>query len=63
VVKAQQPVDSDGSKSQNENKESQFQKGRNKNDAKKEKKTKVPAGFALLHGFTATNVGKNRLTV
>ncbi|KAJ7700014.1 hypothetical protein B0H17DRAFT_274889 [Mycena rosella] len=29
----------------------------------KDKKTKVPAGFALMHGFTATNVGKNRLTV
>lgn len=30
---------------------------------KKAKKAKVPAGFALMHGFTATNVGKNRLTV
>ncbi|KAF8627191.1 hypothetical protein AX15_004509 [Amanita polypyramis BW_CC] len=27
------------------------------------KKSKVPAGFALMHGFTATNVGKERLTV
>jgi hypothetical protein len=23
----------------------------------------VPAGLALMHGFSATNVGKNRLTV
>jgi hypothetical protein len=30
---------------------------------KKGKASKVPAGFALMHGFTATNVGKNRLTV
>ncbi|KAJ7498993.1 hypothetical protein FB451DRAFT_1203845 [Mycena latifolia] len=29
----------------------------------KGKKTKNPAGFALMHGFTATNVGKNRLTL
>ena len=27
------------------------------------KKPKIPAGFALMHGFAATNVGKNRLTV
>lgn len=31
--------------------------------AKKGKKNSIPAGFALMHGFTATNVGKNRLTV
>jgi hypothetical protein len=31
--------------------------------AKKNKKNSIPAGFALMHGFTATNVGKNRLTV
>jgi hypothetical protein len=30
---------------------------------KKAKKSKIPAGLALMHGFTATNVGKNRLTV
>lgn len=24
---------------------------------------KLPAGFALMHGFSATNVGKERLTV
>ncbi|CAK5275568.1 unnamed protein product [Mycena citricolor] len=29
----------------------------------KAKKPKVPSGFALMHGFLATNVGKNRLTV
>ena len=26
-------------------------------------KPKVPAALALMHGFAATNVGKNRLTV
>ncbi|KAF7983850.1 hypothetical protein HWV62_18166 [Athelia sp. TMB] len=30
---------------------------------KKEKKNKVPAGLALLYGFSAGNVGKNRLTL
>lgn len=29
----------------------------------KKAKQKLPAGLALMHGFTATNVGKNRLTV
>lgn len=29
----------------------------------KDKSAKLPAGFALMHGFSATNVGKNRLTV
>ncbi|KAJ6599137.1 hypothetical protein DFH09DRAFT_26190 [Mycena vulgaris] len=29
----------------------------------KGKKIKVPSGFALMHGFTATNVGTNRLTL
>jgi hypothetical protein len=27
------------------------------------KKQKIPAGFALMHGFTSANVGKSRLTV
>ena len=31
--------------------------------AKKQKMAKLPAAFALLHGFRAANVGKNRLTV
>lgn len=30
---------------------------------KKDSASKLPAGFALMHGFSATNVGKNRLTV
>ncbi|KAF9482469.1 hypothetical protein BDN70DRAFT_930001 [Pholiota conissans] len=30
---------------------------------KREKQTKAHTGFALMHGFSATNVGKNRLTV
>lgn len=29
----------------------------------KNKKQKIPAGLALMHGFSATNVGKSRLTV
>ena len=29
----------------------------------KPKKQKIPAGLALMHGFSATNVGKSRLTV
>lgn len=35
----------------------------NTDKAKKCKKDELPAAFALMHGFTATNVGKNRLTV
>ena len=31
--------------------------------AKKGAKTKMPIGLALMYGFTATNVGTNRLTV
>ncbi|KAI0352704.1 hypothetical protein OH77DRAFT_1591835 [Trametes cingulata] len=30
---------------------------------KKNKGPKMPAGLALMHGFSATNVGKNRLTL
>ncbi len=26
-------------------------------------KSKTPAGLALMHGFTATNIGKKRITV
>jgi hypothetical protein len=37
-------------------------KRRKKEDGAK-KKPSIPAGFALMHGFAATNVGKNRLTV
>ncbi|KAJ6509888.1 hypothetical protein C8R47DRAFT_1095732 [Mycena vitilis] len=38
--------------------------GKRKKGAKgKGKKAKVPSGFALMHGFSATNVGKNRLTL
>ncbi|KAJ7904439.1 hypothetical protein B0H14DRAFT_2662872 [Mycena olivaceomarginata] len=32
-------------------------------DTASRKKPKVPAGLALMHGFTATNVGKNRITL
>jgi hypothetical protein len=27
------------------------------------KKQKIPAGLALMHGFSSTSVGKSRLTV
>ena len=35
----------------------------NRESRKKDEKTKLPAGLALMHGFNASNVGKNRLTV
>ena len=39
----------------------------NKKDTKDEhnekKKHRIPAGLALMHGFSSTNVGKGRLTV
>jgi hypothetical protein len=38
-------------------------KGNRKPKGKDEKNSKVAAGFALMHGFSATNIGKNRLTV
>lgn len=31
--------------------------------SKKGKGLNMPAGLALMHGFSATNIGKNRLTV
>ncbi|THH17967.1 hypothetical protein EW146_g2938 [Bondarzewia mesenterica] len=31
--------------------------------SKKQKQTKIPPGLALMHGFSATNVGNNRLTM
>ena len=34
-----------------------------KRAGKKSKRQKVPVGLALMHGFSATNVGKSRLTV
>ena len=47
---------SSGSDKENEIEEKRF-------PGKKSKERKVMAGFALMHGFNATNVGKNRLTV
>ncbi|KAK0230843.1 hypothetical protein IW262DRAFT_1453753 [Armillaria fumosa] len=35
----------------------EYKKGRQKQD-----KNKVPPGLALMHGFSASNIGKNRLT-
>jgi hypothetical protein len=37
--------------------------GSKKRKGKKAKNSKLQAGFALMHGFAATNVGQNRLTV
>lgn len=34
-----------------------------KNDSNEKKKHRIPAGLALMHGFSSTNVGKSRLTV
>lgn len=36
---------------------------KNLNGKKKGKASKLPAGFALMHGFAASNVGKRRITV
>lgn len=34
-----------------------------KNENNEKKKHRIPAGLALMHGFSSTNVGKSRLTV
>ena len=34
-----------------------------KNEPNERKKHRIPAGLALMHGFSSTNVGKSRLTV
>ncbi|KAI0285063.1 hypothetical protein BGY98DRAFT_1173700 [Russula aff. rugulosa BPL654] len=34
-----------------------------KNELKEKKKHRIPAGLALMHGFSSTNVGKGRLTI
>ncbi|KAF8351529.1 hypothetical protein F5887DRAFT_212977 [Amanita rubescens] len=41
-------------------------KENDKNESRRQTRTrnkKMPAGFALMHGFAATNVGKERLTI
>ncbi|KAI5893766.1 uncharacterized protein SCHCODRAFT_01184989 [Schizophyllum commune H4-8] len=44
--------------------EAKERKGKGKAKAKRTKGSeKTPAAFALMHGFVATNVGKNRLTM
>jgi hypothetical protein len=35
----------------------------NKKDANDKKKQRIPAGLALMHGFSSASVGKSRLTV
>lgn len=37
--------------------------GKASKKSKKGKGLSMPAGLALMHGFSATNIGKNRLTV
>jgi hypothetical protein len=34
-----------------------------KENENEKKKQKIPAGLALMHGFSSTSVGKSRLTV
>lgn len=36
---------------------------KNEKSDKRKSKDKLPAGLALMHGFSANNVGKQRLTV
>jgi hypothetical protein len=54
IVQPKEPSEPDTASSDGNNK---------KKRGAKAKKPKVPAGLALMHGFTATNVGKNRITV
>ncbi|KAH9978079.1 hypothetical protein BGW80DRAFT_792564 [Lactifluus volemus] len=35
----------------------------NENGPVEKKKQKIPAGLALMHGFSSTSVGKSRLTM
>lgn len=46
-----------GSRGEKENKKDR------KNELNDKKKHRIPAGLALMHGFSSTNVGKTRLTV
>jgi hypothetical protein len=46
-----------GARSEKENKKDA------KNGSNQKKKQKIPAGLALMHGFSSTSVGKCRLTV
>lgn len=39
------------------------QKEKGKKKEKQGKAAKIPAGLALIYGFSSTNIGKNRLTV
>ncbi|KAJ7744515.1 hypothetical protein DFH07DRAFT_834592 [Mycena maculata] len=56
IVQPKEPSESDTASSNGKNKPKKKTKA-------KGKKTTVPSGFALMHGFSATNVGKNRLTL
>ncbi|KAH9894248.1 hypothetical protein C8Q73DRAFT_695021 [Cubamyces lactineus] len=56
------PVESDSGGDDDEDRE-QAKARRGSKKAAKGKGLKMPAGLALMHGFSATNIGKNRLTV
>ncbi|KAJ6515968.1 hypothetical protein C8R45DRAFT_958227 [Mycena sanguinolenta] len=56
IVQAKEPSEPDTVSSNDNNKKGAKGKA-------KAKKPKIPAGLALMHGFIATNVGKNRLTL
>ncbi|KAI0069057.1 hypothetical protein BV25DRAFT_1817992 [Artomyces pyxidatus] len=60
VTKAQDPASSD---SEPDGKEAKKKKRTKNAKSKKDSASKVPAGLALMHGFSSTNVGKNRLTI
>lgn len=47
-----------GTRGEKENKE-----GTKNEPNEKKKKHRIPAGLALMHGFSSTNVKKSRLTV
>lgn len=57
IVDPKHVHDSDTNRSDNED------RGANNKKSKEKKGLKMPAGLALMHGFSATNIGKHRLTV
>ena len=62
TVQGKNNQETDGEERENEDKSSRRRAGKGKKH-EGNKKPNIPAGFALMHGFAATNVGKNRLTV
>ena len=43
--------------------ENEKERDRKKKNSKKDKKTSLAAGLALMHGFSAENLGSGRITV